>query len=119
MKRDYTLFIRDIVESIRHIGIFIEDMSYKQFSTDEKTVSAVIRKLEIIGEAAKHVPPSIKKRHQDLPWNEMARMRDKLIHGYFGVDLEIIWKVVRERLPDILPALEEVLQEMMNKKGAI
>ena len=94
MKRDYNFYIKDILQSIIQIEEFVEGMDYEEFLHDEKTTSAVIRKLEIIGEAAKHIPPRVKQAHPKLPWNEMARMRDKLIHGYFGVDHEIVWKVV-------------------------
>jgi hypothetical protein len=73
-------------------------MDYEEFLHDEKTASAVIRKLEIIGEAAKHIPARVRQAHPKLPWNEMARMRDKLIHGYFGVDYD------RGRIPQAPPA---------------
>jgi len=87
-------------------------MDYKEFLHDEKTASAVIRKLEIVGEAAKHIPAGARQAHPKLPWNEMARMRDKLIHGYFGVDYEIVWKVVKERLPDVKSSLEKIIADL-------
>ena len=95
MKRDYNFYIKDILQSILQIESFVEGMHYEGFLKDDKTASAVIRKLEIIGEAAKHVPTRTRQKHPELPWNEMARMRDKLIHGYFGVDHQIVWKVVK------------------------
>jgi uncharacterized protein with HEPN domain len=79
---------------------------------DDKTASAVIRKLEIIGEAAKQVPSRMRHRHPELPWTEMARMRDKLIHGYFGVDHEIVWKVVKERLPEVKDHLQKIVDRL-------
>jgi len=109
MKRDYNLFLDDIVESIRHIEDFIYGFTYERFCKDEKTLSAVIRKLEVIGEASKQIPQSFKDQYPDLPWTEMARMRDKLIHGYFGVNPEIIWRVIRERLPEIGKQIETSL----------
>ena len=112
MKRDYKFFIEDIVDSIRQIECFVGDMTYEEFLADDKTVSAILRRLDVIGEASKHIPTSFKQKHQDLPWAEMARMRDKLIHGYFGVDYEIVWKVVKERLPEIKPPLEIILNPM-------
>ena len=93
------LYIKDILQSIHQIESFVEGLQYEEFRKDDKTASAVIRKLEIIGEAAKQIPTRIRQTHPELPWTEMARMRDKLIHSYFGVDHEIVWKVVKERLP--------------------
>ena len=94
------------------IGRFVEDLTYEEFVTDDKTASAVLRKLEIIGEAAKQVPVSVKMEHPNLPWAEMARMRDKLIHGYFGVDLEIVWKVIKERLPKLQQEVERIVRDL-------
>lgn len=112
MKRDYNFYIKDILQSILQIEEFVEGMRYEEFRKDDKTASAVIRKLEIIGEAAKHIPTRLRQTHPDLPWNEMARMRDKLIHGYFGVDHEIVWKVVKERLPDVKSSLEAIIADL-------
>ena len=96
MKRDYKLFIKDIVDAIESIEEFVAGMSYEEFKNDDKTVSAVVRKLEIIGEATKNIPDEIKEKYLMLPWKEMAKIRDKLIHGYFSVDFEIVWKVVKD-----------------------
>jgi len=112
MKRDYNFYIKDILQSILQIDTFIEGMRYEEFLKDDKTASAVIRKLEIIGEAAKHIPIRLRQKHPELPWTEMARMRDKLIHGYFGVDHEIVWKVVKERLPELKSSLEKIIADL-------
>lgn len=112
MKRDYNFYIKDILQSILQIESFVEGMHYEGFLKDDKTASAVIRKLEIIGEAAKHVPTRTRQKHPELPWNEMARMRDKLIHGYFGVDHQIVWKVVKERLPEVKTSLEKIIEDL-------
>lgn len=109
MKRDYNFYIKDILQSILQIESFVEGLQYEEFQKDDKTASAVIRKLEIIGEAAKQVPTRIRQKHPELPWTEMARMRDKLIHGYFGVDHEIVWKVVKERLPEVKANLQKII----------
>ena len=90
MKRDFKLFIRDILEAIENIEDFIGKMDFNQFNSDEKTRSAVVWKIGIIGEAAKNIPKNIKDRHKELPWREMARMRDKISHFYFGVDYKIV-----------------------------
>lgn len=110
MKREYLLFIRDILECIEKIEEFTQDMSFDEFEEDDKTASAVVNKLEIIGEASKNIPGHIKENFKNIPWKDMARMRDKLTHAYFIVDYEIVWKVIKERLPKIRPLFEQILQ---------
>jgi uncharacterized protein with HEPN domain len=112
VSRDYKLFIKDIIESVKQIEIFITGMGFDEFILDDRTANAVIRKLEIIGEASKNIPDHIRIKYSELPWSEMARMRDKLIHAYFGVDYEIIWRVIKERLPSIRQQLEKALQDL-------
>ena len=82
MKRDYRLFIEDISECIDKIEEFVGNMDFDEFVRDDKTASAVIRKLEIIGEASKNIPKRIREKYKELPWSDMARMRDKITHGY-------------------------------------
>lgn len=114
MTRNYKLFLTDILESIEKILEFTKDMSFEEFVEDDKTASAVVRKLEIVGEATKNIPAQIRKKYKTVPWKEMAKTRDKLIHGYFTVDYEIVWKVVKERLPIIKPELQKVLKEIQD-----
>ncbi|MGQ4915856.1 MAG: DUF86 domain-containing protein [Candidatus Asgardarchaeia archaeon] len=103
--------MKDIIDCINKIESFIKNMSFDEFANDDKTSSAVVRKLEIIGEASKQIPDSIKRKYTNIPWSSMARMRDKLIHFYFGVDYEIVWKVIKEQLPRIKLILEEILKK--------
>ena len=84
--RDFRDYLHDILESVSDIGNFVDDLSYEEFMKDRKTVNAVVRSIEVIGEAAKNIPEAIKAQHKGVPWKKMAAMRDKLIHGYFGVD---------------------------------
>ena len=100
MKRDYKLYINDILDCIQKIEDFVGDMDFDEFVKDDKTSSAVVRKLEIIGEATKNVPAFIRDRYKELPWKDMARMREKVIHFYFGVDYGIVWEVTKNRGPD-------------------
>ncbi|MBW2185935.1 MAG: DUF86 domain-containing protein [Deltaproteobacteria bacterium] len=106
--RDWLFRIQDIVDALTHIESYIRGMSYEQWLNDRKTVDAVIRNLEIIGEAAKHIPPETMNRYSDIPWGKMRAMRNVLIHEYFGVDVEIIWKTVTEDLPILKRQLDEV-----------
>ena len=112
MKREYLFFLKDILDAIEKIEEFVDDMSFEEFIKDDKTVSAVIRKLEIIGEATKHLPAELRKKYPDLPWSSMAKLRDRLIHGYFVVDHEIVWNVIKKELPLLKPKLEKILKEL-------
>lgn len=114
-KRDYFDYMQDISDSIIDIENFIKGMNFNEFAKDKKTSNAVVRSLEVIGEAAKKIPENLRKKYQKLPWKEMARMRDKLIHGYFGVDIEIVWKVIKDELPPLKPLIEQVLKDLKEK----
>lgn len=86
-------------------------MSYDDFAADKKTVNAVIRSLEVLGEATKHIPPAFRHKHADILWSKMAGMRDVLIHDYMGVDLKTVWKVALERLPEIKPFVMDLVED--------
>jgi len=109
--RDFTIYLKDILTAIESIEGFIAGMDLDAFESDDKTTSAVLRKLEIIGEAVKQIPDEIRQKHSHVPWKEMAGMRDKLIHFYFGVDYHLVWKAITERLPHVKQEIEKVLQE--------
>jgi len=97
--RNYGLYLKDIINAISSIEKFIQGMTFQDFEKDDKTTSAVIRKFEIIGEAAKHIPTDLQKKYSNIHWKEMAGMRDVLIHAYFGVDYKLIWTTIKKRLP--------------------
>ena len=109
-KRVYIDFLNDILESIEKIEKFTEDMDIHHFKKDDKTSYAVLRAFEIIGEASKEIPPEIKEKYTELPWKEMAGMRDKLIHAYFGVNLEVVWKTIQEEIPVLKPLIQKVIK---------
>ncbi len=98
-KRATNLYLQDILNSIIKIEEFIKGFSYEQFMDDEKTTEAVIRKLEIIGEAAKHLPKDFISQYSEIPWGKMVSMRNKVLHEYFGVDDEILWQTITHDLP--------------------
>jgi uncharacterized protein with HEPN domain len=107
--RDYRDYLQDILDSIDDIENFVRGMGFEEFKRDRKTINAVVRSIEVIGEASKRIPRSLKARYRGVPWREMAGMRDKLIHEYFGVDVEILWKTAK----DDIPPLKQVIQNMM------
>ena len=97
--RDHSVFLRDIVDAIGKIDRYTAGMTYEEFIQNEMAVDAVIRNFEIIGEAASHVPGAIRAKHPAIPWEKMKAMRNIMIHEYFGVDLETLWKTAKESLP--------------------
>jgi uncharacterized protein with HEPN domain len=99
--RDFQVYIEDILDAINSIEAYTKGLTYEDFVSDKKTVDAVIRNFEIIGEATKHLPLTVRREYPKVPWRDMAGMRDKLIHGYFGVQLDVVWKTVKERLPAV------------------
>jgi uncharacterized protein with HEPN domain len=115
-ERDFLDYLTDIHETMGKIPSFVAGMTYEQFMGDEKTVFAVIRAIEIIGEATKNVPPSVRNRHPEIPWKRMAGMRDRVIHGYRGVDLAIVWETATTTIPDLIPRMARVLAEEISRE---
>jgi uncharacterized protein with HEPN domain len=109
-KREYRDYLQDIIDSINDIEAFTSGMDFESFMKDKKTVNAVVRSIEVVGEATKRIPKSIRDKHPAVPWRKMAGMRDKLIHEYFGVDLEILWKTTKEDIPSLKSAIQDVLK---------
>ena len=100
--------IEDILEAISAIEEYTTGMDYSSWERDRKTIDAVIRNFEIIGEAAAHVPEEVQKRFSGVPWTKMKGIRNLLIHEYFGVDIEVVWKTVQEDLGVLKKSLEKV-----------
>lgn len=93
MKHEWGDYLADILQALAEVEDFTKGMTYSAFARDKKTVNAVIRSLEVMGEAAKRIPDDVRAKHPEIPWKRMAGMRDKLIHEYAGVDLEMVWDV--------------------------
>jgi uncharacterized protein with HEPN domain len=104
-------FLRDIREAARRIKMYVGAMTYDRFLADIKTQDAVIRNLEIIGEATKSLSTGLCKKYPDVPWKGMAGVRDRLIHHYFGVNLDIVWDIVTIELPPLESQIESILQQ--------
>ena len=109
--REYRLYLNDILAAIESIESFTAGMDLEAFQADDKTTSAVIRKFEIIGEAAKQVPDDIRNSYSEVPWKEMAGMRDRLVHAYMGVNFRLLWKTIKEDLPTTQRLVRRVLEE--------
>lgn len=112
MKREIKDYVLDIIDTLDKAMTFTHGISYDKFVKDDKTIFAVIRALEIIGEGVKKIPPKIRERYPEIPWKDMAGMRDKLIHDYHGVKVDIVWITVKEELPPLRPAFENILRDI-------
>jgi len=109
MSYEFLDYVEDILDAMNKAEALLEGFSFSQFTTDYRTNFAVIRALEIIGEATKRLPEELRNRYPDVPWKGMAGMRDRIIHGYDNVDFEVIWDVVRLDIPQIKPKIEGIL----------
>ena len=111
MSRDYKVFLGDILEAIEAIRAYTAGFSLEAFAQDRKTRDAVIRNLEVIGEAVKKVPEQVRARFPDADWKRIAGLRNILIHEYFGIDTEIIWDIVQNKLPPLEKRVQALLRE--------
>jgi uncharacterized protein with HEPN domain len=109
VKKDPSVFICHILESIELIENYSRDLTAEQFQVDIAMQDAIIRRLEIIGEAVKNLPAPFKAKYPDIPWKQMAGMRDILIHEYFEIDLNLTWTVVKQALPPVKEKLQAIL----------
>ncbi len=112
MRRVVKLYIKDIINYMERAEEYIKGLTYKQFLDDKKTCDVVIRCIEVIGEASKSIPDEVRDKYHSIPWRDMAGMRDKVIHGYFTVNFEIVWKTVKEEIPKLKPLIRKVLEDL-------
>jgi uncharacterized protein with HEPN domain len=109
MSRNTQLYLDDIREACEKIMRYSQGLDLDQFVQDEKTFDAVVRNLEVIGEAAKHIPPEIRACYPDIEWNKLAGLRDIVAHKYFGLDEDILWDVIQHRIPALLDRVRQIL----------
>jgi uncharacterized protein with HEPN domain len=110
MPRDSSLYLEDILEAIGKIRRYISISSYEHFSRDELILDAVVRNLEVIGEAVKRIPEELRQKDSSIEWRKIAGLRDILAHEYFGIDAAILWDIVSNKLPPLESAVRELLK---------
>ena len=111
MSREYSLYLNDILEAIGRIERYTRGMDYEGFLADDLVQDGVIRNLMVIGEAVKLIPEPLKRKHADISWRKIAGMRDILIHAYFGIHNEIVWDVVKNKIPELQVAVRQMLDD--------
>ena len=110
-KRPIDLLLNDIRQAIDRIEQYIKNLSFDAFSDDQKSVDAVVRNLEIIGEAANRLPDEFKEKYSEIKWHKVVGLRHRIVHEYFGIDLEIIWQILHKDLPELKQKILEILSE--------
>ena len=114
-ERNHKLYIRDILDSSRKIMDYAKDTSFKDFSKNQMLIDAVVRNLEIIGEASKNIPDEVKQKYPQIDWRKIAGLRDIVVHKYFSIDNEILWDIIKNNIPDLASKIEILLKEEMKK----
>jgi uncharacterized protein with HEPN domain len=111
MSRDYGLYLADMEHACRKIIRYTSGLSFAEFIEDEKTFDAVVRNLEVIGEAAKHIPSDVRDRYPRVAWSRIAGLRDIVAHEYFGLDVDILWDIIQNHVPALLEEVQRILSQ--------
>ena len=111
MSQDSDIYLEDILEAIERIQAYLQNVTRETFEADRMRIDAVIRNLEVIGEAVKQVPDSVREKYPSVEWRKIAGLRDILIHKYFDVNLEIVWGIVQSNIPILKTEIQQILQE--------
>jgi len=112
MSREFKAYLKDILEAIEKIERYTKKLSFNQFSTNELVQDGVVRNLEIIGEAVKNIPDDIKKQKNGIEWRKIIGLRDILIHAYFGIDVDIVWDIIKNKIPELKTEIILMLSEI-------
>ncbi len=110
--RSYKLYLKDILIAIKKINEYTKSLTFDKLKKDKLIIDAVVRNLEIIGEASKNIPKRIKVKHPDIEWKKICGLRDILAHEYFGVDIQILWDIIKNKLPDLQKKITRVLKSI-------
>jgi len=116
-KRDPRLFLTDMLEAIEKINRYTDGLSFDQFEANEMVLDAVVRNLEIVGEAARYIPPTLRERYTQIEWSRVVGFRNIVIHAYFAVDVEIVWTIATQRLSELKAVLKDMLQDQELLEG--
>jgi uncharacterized protein with HEPN domain len=111
VSRSWLLFLRDIAEAAEKVVRYTEGMDLTSFVKNEMAYDAVLRNLEVVGEASKNIPDEVRTRFPEVPWREMAGLRDVLAHAYFGLDEAVLWDIVRNKIPPLLSRVDHILRQ--------
>ena len=114
-ERDWTLFLKDIQTHSKRIHSYTKDLSMKEFFKDSKTYDAVMRNIQIIGEAIKHLPADVRKEYKNVDWKKAAGLRDIVVHEYFGINRDIIWDVIQNKIPELEREVKVILKDIKKK----
>ncbi|MDI6654450.1 MAG: DUF86 domain-containing protein [Candidatus Hydrothermarchaeota archaeon] len=115
-KRPYKLFIEDTIEAMNKIERYIKNLDYDSFAENTLVIDAVVRNLEVIGEAIKNVPNSVREKYPNIPWKRMIGLRNIVIHEYFGIDLANVWKIITQNIPEVEPHIMKIFDELKHKQ---
>ncbi|MBS3100596.1 DUF86 domain-containing protein [Candidatus Woesearchaeota archaeon] len=116
MKKEPLIFIEHILESIKRIESYAKDLTKERLTKNMKLQDAIIRRIEIVGEAAKNLPTDFRNKYPEIEWSDIIRTRDKVTHHYFGVDLNIVWNIVKKDLPGLKKKIKRILKECKSKE---
>jgi len=117
IKRQYDFYLNDILKSMLRIKEYIEGKGFNDFKKNYMVVDAVVRNFEIIGEASKNIPVTIRKKYPEIPWGKMYGLRNLISHEYFGIDYEMMWEIATISLPQNIKDLQRIIDELKNRNG--